>query len=57
MSKATIATTKGDIVIEVDEAGAPKAAANFLKLARQGFYDGVIFHRVVPGFVVQGGDG
>ncbi len=57
MTKATIATAKGDIVVEIDEAGAPKAAANFLKLARQGFYDGVVFHRIVPGFVIQGGDG
>ncbi len=57
MSNATIATAKGSIVIELDDAGAPKAASNFAKLARQGFYDGVIFHRVVPGFVIQGGDG
>ena len=57
MTKATIATTKGQIVVELDDVGTPKAAGNFIKLARQGFYDGVIFHRVVPGFVVQGGDG
>ena len=57
MTKATIATTKGDIVVELDDVGTPKAAGNFIKLARQGFYDGVIFHRVIPGFVVQGGDG
>ena len=57
MTTATIATTLGDIVVELDEAGAPKAAANFVKLAKQGFYDGVIFHRVIPGFVIQGGDG
>ena len=37
--------------------GAPKAAANFVKLAKQGFYDDVIFHRVIPGFMIQGGDG
>ena len=57
MTKATIATTKGQIVVELDDVGTPKAAANFIKLAKQGFYDGVIFHRVIPGFVVQGGDG
>ncbi len=57
MPTATIATRLGDIVVEIDDAGAPKAAANFVKLARQGFYDGVIFHRVIPGFMIQGGDG
>jgi cyclophilin family peptidyl-prolyl cis-trans isomerase len=57
VTKATIATTAGDIVVELADADAPKAAANFAKLAKEGFYDGVIFHRVIPGFVVQGGDG
>jgi cyclophilin family peptidyl-prolyl cis-trans isomerase len=57
VTKATIETTKGQIVVELDDVGTPKAAANFIKLARQGFYDGVIFHRVIPGFVVQAGDG
>jgi cyclophilin family peptidyl-prolyl cis-trans isomerase len=57
MTKATIQTDKGAIVIEIDDQGAPKAAANFIELARKGFYDGVIFHRLVPGFVIQGGDG
>jgi cyclophilin family peptidyl-prolyl cis-trans isomerase len=56
MAKATIATTKGDIEVEIFTEGAPKAAGNFLDLAEKGFYDGVIFHRVVPGFVIQGGD-
>jgi cyclophilin family peptidyl-prolyl cis-trans isomerase len=56
MARATIATTKGDIELEIDTGGAPKAATNFLDLAEKGFYDGVIFHRVVPGFVIQGGD-
>ena len=56
MAKATIATTKGDIEVEIFTEGAPKAASNFLDLAEKGFYDGVIFHRVVPGFVIQGGD-
>ena len=57
MTKATIETTQGQIVVELDDVGSPKAAGNFIKLAKQGFYDGVIFHRVIPGFVVQGGDG
>ena len=57
MTKATIATTAGDIVVELADLDAPKAASNFAKLAKQGFYDGVIFHRVIPGFVIQGGDG
>jgi cyclophilin family peptidyl-prolyl cis-trans isomerase len=57
MTTATITTDKGDIVVELADADAPKAAGNFAKLARQGFYDGVIFHRVIPGFVIQGGDG
>jgi cyclophilin family peptidyl-prolyl cis-trans isomerase len=57
VTKATIETTAGDIVVELADADAPKAAANFVKLAKQGFYDGVIFHRVIPGFVIQGGDG
>ncbi len=56
MAKATIGTTKGDIEVEIDTEGAPKAANNFLDLAQKGFYDGVIFHRIVPGFVIQGGD-
>ena len=54
---ATIATDKGDIGVELNGDDAPKAAGNFVKLAKQGFYDGVIFHRVIPGFVIQGGDG
>jgi cyclophilin family peptidyl-prolyl cis-trans isomerase len=57
MTQATIATTAGDIVVELADADAPKATANFVKLAKQGFYDGVIFHRVIPGFMIQGGDG
>jgi cyclophilin family peptidyl-prolyl cis-trans isomerase len=56
MPSATIHTTKGDIDVQVFADDAPKAANNFVDLARKGFYDGVIFHRVVPGFVVQGGD-
>jgi cyclophilin family peptidyl-prolyl cis-trans isomerase len=56
MASATIGTSKGDIEVDVFIEGAPKAANNFLDLAEKGFYDGVIFHRVVPGFVIQGGD-
>lgn len=55
--KAILATERGDIEIELYTDGAPKAAANFIDLAGKGFYDGVVFHRVVPGFVIQGGDG
>ena len=57
MTRATIATEIGDIEIELFDESAPKAAKNFIDLARKGFYDDVIFHRVIPGFVVQGGDG
>jgi cyclophilin family peptidyl-prolyl cis-trans isomerase len=57
MTRATIATELGDIEVDLFTDGAPKAAANFVKLAKQGFYDDVIFHRVIPGFMIQGGDG
>lgn len=53
---ATLATSCGDIVIALDPKGAPVAVNNFVFLAREGFYDGLTFHRVVPGFVIQGGD-
>ena len=53
----TISTPKGDIVIVVEANLAPVAAANFVALASCGYFDGVIFHRVIPGFVIQGGDG
>ena len=57
MTRATIATDIGDIEVELFDQSAPKAAANFIKLAGEGFYDDVIFHRVIPGFVAQAGDG
>ncbi len=57
MTKATISTEIGDIEVELYTESAPKASQNFIDLARKGFYDDVIFHRVIPGFVVQGGDG
>ena len=53
----TIATDQGDIQIEVDGALSPIAVGNFVALAECGFYDNVVFHRIVPGFVIQGGDG
>jgi peptidyl-prolyl cis-trans isomerase B (cyclophilin B) len=53
---ATIATDRGDIVIALDHSRAPKSVNNFVFLARDGFYDGVLFHRVVDDFVIQGGD-
>jgi peptidyl-prolyl cis-trans isomerase B (cyclophilin B) len=53
---ATFETNKGTLVAELFPAEAPKAVANFEKLANSGFYDGVKFHRVIPDFVVQGGD-
>ncbi|MBI4261996.1 peptidylprolyl isomerase [Candidatus Uhrbacteria bacterium] len=49
-------TTKGDIRIALFSDEAPKAASNFLKLAKDGFYDGLTFHRREEGFVIQGGD-
>jgi cyclophilin family peptidyl-prolyl cis-trans isomerase len=57
MTKAVIATEKGDIEAELFSDSAPKTVANFVKLAKEGFYDDVIFHRVIPGFMIQGGDG
>ena len=56
MKKATFETDRGTIVAELYDADAPNTVANFEKLANSGFYDGVKFHRVIPGFVVQGGD-
>ncbi|KAG9079556.1 Peptidyl-prolyl isomerase cwc27 [Ceratobasidium sp. UAMH 11750] len=54
--KVVIETTVGDIEIELWAKETPKACRNFLALAMEGYYDGVIFHRVVPGFLVQTGD-
>jgi len=53
---ATISTAKGGIVVQIDASAAPLTVNNFVFLARQGFYDGLTFHRVEPGFVIQGGD-
>jgi cyclophilin family peptidyl-prolyl cis-trans isomerase len=57
MTRATIATELGDIEIDLFDQSAPKATGNFIDLARKGFYDDVVFHRVIPGFVAQAGDG
>jgi peptidyl-prolyl cis-trans isomerase B (cyclophilin B) len=56
MSIATLHTNHGPIVIELFDDDAPKTVANFTKLAGDGFYDGIIFHRVIPDFMIQGGD-
>ena len=53
---ATIKTKKGDLVLELFASDAPTTVNNFVFLARDGFYDGVTFHRVIPGFMAQGGD-
>jgi len=53
---ATMVTSKGTLVIELDALGAPRTVNSFVFLSRQGYYDGVAFHRIIPGFVVQGGD-
>ncbi|RZK55276.1 MAG: peptidylprolyl isomerase, partial [Pedobacter sp.] len=55
MSKAIIKTEKGDMTVEFYDVDAPNTVANFKKLASEGFYDGVAFHRVIPDFVIQGG--
>ncbi len=56
MSRATLHTNHGPIVVELFDEDAPKTVENFRKLAADGFYDGVIFHRVIPDFMIQGGD-
>lgn len=56
MSKAIIKTEKGDMTVQFYDKDAPNTVANFLKLAKEGYYDGVIFHRVINDFVIQGGD-
>ncbi|MFP4539693.1 MAG: peptidylprolyl isomerase [Candidatus Paceibacterota bacterium] len=56
MKQATLKTSKGDITLEFYPELAPKTVKNFQELAESGFYDGVIFHRVIEGFMIQGGD-
>ena len=53
--KVRVATSMGDIVIELDAAKAPKTVDNFLQYVKAGHYDGTVFHRVIPGFMIQGG--
>jgi cyclophilin family peptidyl-prolyl cis-trans isomerase len=53
---ATISTSLGDIVVQLFPDSAPKAVENFTTLGRRGYYDGVIFHRIIPDFMIQGGD-
>ena len=57
MTSATISTEKGDIEVDLFTTDAPKASQNFVDLAKKGYYDDVVFHRVIPGFVAQVGDG
>ncbi len=54
--RATIETTKGTMIIELYNDKAPNTVANFIKLAKQGFYNGILFHRVIPDFMIQTGD-
>src|SRR3954468_6271838 len=56
MTNATMLTNHGSIELELFDDDAPKTVQNFVKLARDGFYDGVIFHRVIQDFMIQGGD-
>src|SRR3989440_1846635 len=56
MTNATLHTNHGAIAVELFDADAPKTVENFRKLAGDGFYDGVVFHRVIPDFMIQGGD-
>jgi peptidyl-prolyl cis-trans isomerase B (cyclophilin B) len=55
MTKAIIKTPRGQITIDFYDKDAPNTVANFVKLAQSGFYNGLIFHRVIPNFVIQGG--
>ena len=57
MTRAVISTDLGDIEADLFTTDAPKAAGNFVDLAKKGFYDDVVFHRVISGFVIQAGDG
>jgi cyclophilin family peptidyl-prolyl cis-trans isomerase len=56
VSTAVVTTNKGAIEVELFDADAPNTVQNFVKLSRDGFYDGVVFHRVIEDFMIQGGD-
>jgi peptidyl-prolyl cis-trans isomerase B (cyclophilin B) len=53
--KVQLQTSKGDITLELDDAKAPATVANFVEYVKSGHYDGTVFHRVIPGFMIQGG--
>ena len=55
MTQATLHTSKGDIIVELFPDHTPKTVANFVKLAKENFYNGTVFHRVIAGFMIQGG--
>jgi len=54
-TRVELQTSKGNITIELDDAKAPLSAANFIEYAKAGHYDNTVFHRVIPGFMIQGG--
>jgi peptidyl-prolyl cis-trans isomerase B (cyclophilin B) len=56
VTSATLHTSEGPIELELHSDDAPKTVDNFVKLAQDGFYEGVVFHRVIPDFMIQGGD-
>jgi len=55
MTQVQLQTSKGDITIDLDDAKAPLSAANFIEYVKSGHYDNTVFHRVIPGFMIQGG--
>ncbi len=55
MAKVLMKTNKGEVMLELDEVAAPETVANFLRYVDEGFYAGTLFHRVIPGFMIQGG--
>ena len=55
MTNATLRTNHGDVALELFDEDAPKTVANFVSLSRDGYYDGLVFHRVIPDFMIQGG--
>lgn len=54
--EAVITTSEGEIVLDLNFKAAPNTVANFVELSQRGFYNGLVFHRVIPGFMIQGGD-